>query len=62
MVGKHFPLTGQAMTKELDARYKEDVEKEYLEIIPSSSLHSVAPGCLSGLPDGKALGFSIRLE
>jgi len=39
----------------MDARYKGEIGREYLEIIPSSSLHSVAPGCLSCLPDGKAL-------
>lgn len=62
MVGKHLPLKGQATAKDLDSKFKGGVGKEYLEIIASSSLHSVAPGCVSGLPDDKTLGFSIRLE
>lgn len=57
MVGKNFPLTGQAMTKELEVRYIEEMGREYLEIIPSSSLHNAAAGCLTSFPAGKHLDF-----
>lgn len=62
MVGKNFPLTGQAMTKELEVRYIEEMGREYLEIIPSSSLHNVAPGCLTSFPAGKHLDFLTGLN
>lgn len=55
MVEKKFPLTGHIMTKELKVRCKEEVGKEYLEIIPSSLLHYDAPGCLTNFPVGKHL-------
>lgn len=53
MVGKNFPLTGKVMTKELELGYEKEVEKEYLEIIPSFLLHNDAPGCLTSFPVGK---------
>lgn len=59
---KNFPLTGQVMTKELEVRCKDEVGKEYLEIIPSSLLHNDTPGCLTSFPVGKYLDFLSGLN